>query len=51
MGGVKGKTGVYKKSEEHKLRFAINNGRTLCVSCHKTTDNYGGKCKNDKRTI
>lgn len=29
------------------IRFDINNGRTLCVPCHKTTDTYGSKALYD----
>ena len=29
--------------------MAINNGRTLCKSCHKKTDNYGFKKSNSKQ--
>lgn len=31
-----------------ELRFAIDNGRTLCKKCHLTTDNYGGRSVHSK---
>ena len=33
-----------------ELRYELGNGRTLCIGCHKTTETYGWKTYNRKRT-
>lgn len=53
-----GITGIYVQADHIKpfslfpeLRFAIDNGRTLCKSCHKKTDTYGRKVYNYAKSI
>jgi hypothetical protein len=32
-------------------RFDVSNGRTLCVTCHRSTPTYGGRCRDTLLTI
>lgn len=34
-----------------ECRLQIDNGRTLCVPCHKTTDTYAGRAKKYAKTL
>lgn len=34
-----------------ELRLALDNGRTLCVPCHKTTDTFAGRGTRQKKPV
>lgn len=45
VGGKLNADHIVPFSANEKLRLDINNGRTLCVECHRKTDTYGEKAK------
>lgn len=41
-----GRKNIFTKAMNYKPLWDIANGRTLCVSCHKSTESYGKSAKN-----
>lgn len=58
LGGKKGKTGGNLEADHIKpyslfpeLRYEVDNGRTLCVDCHKKTPTWGKKILTYKKQL
>lgn len=55
----KGRNKTIKLNADHikpfalypELRFAIDNGRTLCIPCHKKTETFAGRIKNYNKKL
>lgn len=47
-GGILNADHIKSFARYPELRLDLNNGRTLCLDCHKQTDTYGGKWKKEK---
>lgn len=42
---------LYENALKDNLLWDINNGRTLCIDCHKKTDTWGHKSNNKKLSL